>query len=479
MLSTRLFRLALLATLVLVVFPAAAVKAAPRMQIGFYDDPSFRWASRSAVIANLKAASSAHATIIHVLADWSQIAQKRPKNALTGNDPAYNLTDLDALVSAAPHYGLQVYVTISNTPSWANGGKTVNHPPTHLSDLTNVAHMLSARYNGRHGHGIVTRWSIWNEPNLQLFLTPQFNAKGKIVSAAEYAKLYAAGYAGIKAGNPGAQVAIGETSNRGHNHPTEPSSSNSVAPATFAHLVAVANPHLKFDAYAEHPYPTIGAKLGPDQKVAYPNVSLMNLGKFAASLKQWFHRTVPLWLTEWGEQTRPQISFGISYAQQAKDAKEALALAAKVPDVQMFIWFILRDSTGKTWFSGLESASGAKKPSYAAFTSSAKKLTGQTQAVSDKARSFAVHATVPYLSYFDPIGSKVFVEYSLLQPNGRTQVTHGAKRNVPLAANQTVPCTVKLPTKYRLLKGLDYTLQVTVVDKHGNTTKENFTISGS
>ena len=127
----------------------------------------------------------------------------------------------------------------------------------------------------------------------------------------------------------------------------------------------------------------------------------------------------------------------------------------------------------------IETASGAKKPAYAAFASVAKTITGQTQVVSHKAASFTVHATVPYLSYYDPIGSKVFVEYSLLQPNGKTQETHGASRNVSLTASQTVPCTVKLPGKYRMLKGLDYILQVTAVDKHGNTTKENFTISVS
>ena len=112
-------------------------------------------------------------------------------------------------------------ITISGTPKWANGGKTPNYPPTNLSTLTQFAQMLAARYNGLHaGFGAVSRWSVWNEPNLELFLTPQFDGT-KIVSPSIYAKLYLAAYKGIKAGNPLAQVAVGETSNRGRNKPSE------------------------------------------------------------------------------------------------------------------------------------------------------------------------------------------------------------------------------------------------------------------
>src|SRR3954469_15683286 len=111
MLSVRPLRLALLALITLLLVPAAAVKAAPRMPIGFYDDPSFRWADEKVIPANMRAAQSAHASLIHLLADWSQIAPEKPANALNGDDPAYNLSDLDAAVRTAPRYNLQVFVT--------------------------------------------------------------------------------------------------------------------------------------------------------------------------------------------------------------------------------------------------------------------------------------------------------------------------------------------------------------------------------
>ena len=158
MVSVRPLRLALLALLALLLVPAAAVKAAPKMPIGFYDDPSFRWAPEKVIPQNLQAAKQAHASLIHALADWRQIAPDKPKNPLDGDDPAYNLSDLDALVQTAPRYNQQVFITISGCPGWANGGQANNHPPKNLNDLTQFAHMLAARYNGRHiGFGAMTR----------------------------------------------------------------------------------------------------------------------------------------------------------------------------------------------------------------------------------------------------------------------------------------------------------------------------------
>ena len=175
-------------------------------------------------------------------------------------------------------------------------------------------------------------------------------------------------------GNPSAQVAAGETSNRGRNRPTGKVGNDSVAPATFAQLVAKASPHLQFAAWATHPYPTVYA-LGPGQKVAYPNVALSTMTRFGADLQKWFHRRVPIWVTEYGEQTKPEDTFGgISYTKQAADLRKALQLAHQNPYVQMFIWFIFRDSTATTWASGVEKRTGAKKPSYNAFSSEVAKL---------------------------------------------------------------------------------------------------------
>jgi hypothetical protein len=446
------------------------------MPIGFYDDPSFRWAAEGTIPQNLLAAEKAHSSLIHALADWRQIAPERPKNPLDGDDPVYNLSDLDALVRTAPRYNQQVFITISGTPPWANGGKTTNHPPKNLKDLTQFAHMLAARYNGRNiGFGAVTRWAVWNEPNLALFLTPQFGAGGKIVSGATYAKLYMAAYTGIKAGNPRALVAAGETSNRGHNHPTG-GVSDSTAPATFAHAVAVANPRLPFAAWSTHPYPS-EYRLGPNQRVSYPNVALTNMSKLGDSLRQWFHRRVPIWITEWAEQTSPECVLrceggGVSHAQQARDAATALQLAEANPYVEMFVWFIFRDSTSQTWFSGLLSKNGSKKPAYAAFANQAKGIDGQTEMVNPAARSFTVKVDVPFLAYHDFPGTLVGVTYRIFL--GRAVAAIGQPRSV-IAADQTVSFKVK----FKPARRSTYLMTVDVNDRHGQHAKRTIALVSS
>ena len=196
-----------------------------------------------------------NATLVRAVVTWAQVAPERPTNATDPFDPAYRLDDLDELVRGAQQRGLEVLLSVWGTPRWANGGKTPNVMPTRLADLRDFSQALASRYSGRNaGYPFVRFWSVWNESNLQLFLTPQFDARRKIVGPRNYAKLYAAAYAGIKAGNPRALVGIGETSSHGRDRKL-PGTSDTIAPGTFARLVAAANPRLKFDAWAHHPYP--------------------------------------------------------------------------------------------------------------------------------------------------------------------------------------------------------------------------------
>ena len=186
----------------------------------------------------------------------------------------------------------------------------------------------------------------------------------KIVGPANYAKLYKAAYAGIKAGNSLAQVAIGETSARGRDKPIK-GVSDSVAPATFAKLLSQ-QPGLKFDAWAHHPYPT-SPNLPPTQKVRYPNVTLSTLPQFEKDLKTWFKRPCRSGSPSTATRRSRPSRRASRYSQQAAYAKQALTIAKKDPNVQMFIWFTFRDSAGNPWQSGLLQPSGVPKLAYSAF----------------------------------------------------------------------------------------------------------------
>ena len=366
--TLRFVLLAAVAALAATALGTSHANAAARMPIGFFDDQSFRWSSDK--VENLQRAADAGATVIHTQASWPAIAPTKPTTPSDGDDPVYRLADLDDLVTQAGLDGLRVMIDVTGTPKWANGGKSPNHMPKKLSDLTTFTKMLATRYNGRSGHGKVSLYAVWNEPNIELFLTPQFSGN-KIVGPANYAKLYKAAYSGIKAGNKSAKVAIGETSARGRDKPLA-GVSDSIAPGTFARLLSQ-QPGLKFDAWAHHPYPT-SPNLPPLQKVRYPNVTLSTFPQFERDLTKWFHRAVPIWVTEYGHISRPPGTAGVSYKQQATWTKQALTIAKKDPRIQMFIWFTFRDSPTNPWHSGLETSTGAAKPAYAVFRSLARTI---------------------------------------------------------------------------------------------------------
>jgi hypothetical protein len=448
-------RFALLVLIALLAAPAVTAHAAQKMPIGFFDDPSFRWSPTRA--ENLRQASVAGASVIHTTASWAALAPTKPANPANGDDPAYRLSDLDELVFQSGLYGLRVMIDINGTPKWANGGKAPNVMPNRLGDLTAFAKMLATRYNGRQGHGTVSLWSVWNEPNLQLFLTPQFVGK-KIVGPANYAKLYKAAYAGIKAGSPLSKVAIGETSARGRDKPLAGTSA-SIAPGTFAKLLAKV-PGLKFDAWAHHPYPT-SPNLPPTQKVRYPNVTLLTLPPFEKDLKTFFHRSVPVWITEYGHETKPPDPHGVSYATQSKYAAQALNIAKNDPNVQMFIWFVFHDTSGNPWQSGLFGVNGSQKPAYDAFSSVARLIDG-TMFTVKAGTAPRVTMYMPYLGYYAEPGAQVGLTYV---------ITEGSKR---LAIGQPVTTlagdySITFTPDFKVLKGHTYTVTATANEINGHT----------
>jgi hypothetical protein len=428
----RAARFALIAFALLLAVPAASVHAAVRMPIGFFDDSSFRFSPQRD--ANLQRASATGASVIHTTANWATLAPTRPAVPSNGDDPAYKLSDLDELVFKAGLSDLRVMINITGTPKWANGNATPNHMPKNLSDLTTFAKMLATRYSGRTGHGTVGLWSIWNEPNIELFLTPQFSGK-KIVGPANYAKLFKAAYTGIKSANPFAKVAIGETSARGRDKPLAGVSA-SVAPGTFARLLGQVK-GLKFDAWAHHPYPT-SPNLPPLQKVRYPNVTLSTFPQFEKTLKTAFHRTVPIWITEYGHETKPGEPKGVTTAKQAAYAKQALTVAKNDPNVQMFIWFVFRDSAGNPWQSGLEQPSGATKPAYSTFSALAKVTDGQTVVAKGGRAAPSITIYVPYLSYYSATGVSIGVYYTVY--DGTKVVARGTPTSA-LRPDQSVAFT--------------------------------------
>jgi len=305
---------------------------------------------------------------------------------------------------------------------------------------------------------------VWNEPNLQQFLAPQYSGS-KIVSVTNYAKVFKAVYAAIKSANPLAQVAVGETSAQGRDKPLSGKSAT-VAPGTFAKLLSKI-PGVKFDAWAHHPYPT-SPSAKPLELVRYPNVTLSTLPRFEKDLKTWFHRTVPIWITEYGHETKPGEPKGVTPATQAAYAKQALTIVRKDPNVQMFIWFTFRDSPGNPWQSGLEGPSGAHKPAYATFSALAQVIDGTTVTTKPGVAP-KITMYVPYLSFFSPPDTMIGLTYRVY--DGKKLVAVGQPA-APLGADQSV----RFVAQFSPAKGHTYTVTATFNNPSGQSQMRSATV---
>jgi Cellulase (glycosyl hydrolase family 5) len=386
-----------------VVLPATSMPG--RLLVGFQDDASFRWAPDRA--GSLDAARSAGATVIRTIVGWQSTTPSRPADPRDSFDPAYHLDDVDDLVRSAQQRGIELLITIWGTPEWANGGETPNHVPTDPQDLEDFAFALADRYSGKHaGYPAVRLFSAWNEPNLEQFLAPQFDVSGRSVSPGLYATIARSIYDGVKGANPDALVAIGETSPRGHDRPSEGEVQDSHSPARFARLVSEQQPALRFDAWAQHPYPPRSGS-APAQPVRWPRVALGNLELFGESLDVWFRQEgTPIWVTEYGHETVPDPA-GIQLETQARFAEEALALAAGNPRVRVLVWFLLRDRDGEPWQSGLVAADGTPKPAFESFATAAEDLDPRNPVLPGDAD--VVRLPALELAYYVPAGAPVEV----------------------------------------------------------------------
>jgi hypothetical protein len=284
-----------------------------------------------------------------------------------------------------------------------------------MSDLTAFARAVASRYSGRNpGYPYVRFFSVWNEPNLEQFLAPQYDARGRSVSPSLYAGLASAVYDGVKSANPDALVAVGETSAHGRDVPSRDRIQDSHSPARFAHLLAEVRPSVHFDAWAQHPYPPRPA-LAPTAPVRWPTVGLSDLGRFGRALDSWFgHKDVPIWITEYGHETRPADPIGIAPALQARYASVALRLAGASPRVRMFMWFVFHDQRDNPWQSGLIADDGRPKPALAAFSRAARRLDARNPVVADGVRR--VHIPALELAYHVPPGSPIEIQTSGAAP---------------------------------------------------------------
>jgi hypothetical protein len=410
---------------------ASPAIAAPRMWFGVLDDQALRWApDRAYAFTQVKAE---HASVVRTIVDWSQIAQTQPAQPSSPFDPAYNFRDLDDFMIHAQQRGIEVLLTIWGTPAWANGGAGPNVPPERAEQFAAFVRAVADRYSGRHPGLPFARFiSLWNEPNNPRFLsTPD--------PAAAYAALVEVAYPAAKSASPNATVAIGETSSR---H----------APGRFIAQLARIAPYLRFDAWAHHPYPPT-MHSSPAARFAWPGAGLNELGRLGRAIDTAFGRTdVPLWVTEYAESVT-----AVSPARQAADLALAAQIAGSVPQVQMFVWLMLRDHRGTPWQSGI-----VGRPAFQTFRMLAQKFDPRDPLVefSGEERVFSVQLPALELRWHLSAGSRVGIRYFVSQCGRIVRRGTEARR---ISRDGLVPVSMR----FRPQSGERYEVTVEIEDIHG------------
>ena len=216
------------------------------------------------------------------------------------------------------------------------------------------ARAAALRYPG------VRYWQAWNEPNLNIYLTPQWLA-GKPASPAHYRLMLDAFYDAVKAVNPANRVITADGAVR-----ATLDERKRMRPARFdRELFCVsgaecANP-AKLDVLSHHPY-SVG---GPNRKALNADdVSVPDLDKLVKPLRQAERtgrvggaRHHAVWVTELSWDSSPPDPLGVPAQKQARWLEESLYVLWR-GGVDTVIWFLARDqeptpSYGDTYQSGV------------------------------------------------------------------------------------------------------------------------------
>ncbi|MFL5894179.1 MAG: hypothetical protein ACJ76Z_03580 [Thermoleophilaceae bacterium] len=395
-------------------------------------------ATRESTLDEMKALG---ADVVKISIFWRDVAATKPANAEDpASYPGAKWATYDSAISAAAARGLQVFVQVTGpAPDWAAGGKSTpagtNRP--NAAEFGRFAKAVGTRYSGTYtppgggpapggGGGpscppkplpcpappvgqalasiaspapaattsatplpAVHMWSIWNEPNLPVFLLPQRSSTRSHypVSPVLYRKLYLAAHAGLAAsGHGGDQILLGELLPVGKSSHTTRSS---IRPLDFMRELACVDRHyhayrganakargctgykaIPLSGLAYHPYslaggPTTRPPSSDDATIGTLSRVTHVLDRLRARHRLAGPRRIPLWLTEFGVQTDPpDYLFGAPIKRVPTYLGMSERLAFRNSRVYSYSQYpLVDDRTNSGFQSGLRFSNGKAKPS--------------------------------------------------------------------------------------------------------------------
>ncbi|MGI8801768.1 MAG: hypothetical protein ACR2KV_06285 [Solirubrobacteraceae bacterium] len=374
---------------------AGPADAARSLRTGFVA-PEFSSLDASLRTQWLDRASGEAAGLARVDVEWAAVAPVAPARPSDPSSPGYDWTALDGAVRDARARGIEPLLTILRAPRWAEGpGRPASAPPGSWrpdpQKFAQFARAAAGRYSGRYpdplapGQALprVRNWQAWNEPNLAIYLSPQWDrSSGRLQpsSPAVYRAMLNAFYAAVKAVDPTNLVVEAGTAPYGDPEP----GGRRLAPALFLRALLCLGTDLRpapcpdpahFDVLAHHPY----AVAGPTSRALNrDDVAIPDLAKLTRPLAAAVRsgRALPraskrVWITEFSWDSNPPDPQGVPAATHARWLEQSLELLWR-QGADTVVWLNIRDDApvpdyASTYQSGVFLRDGTPKLAATAF----------------------------------------------------------------------------------------------------------------
>jgi hypothetical protein len=370
-------------------FGAAPAEAARGLRLGI-NDSVYETADAGVRHTWLNRTVGARANLVLLGASWASIAPpNRPPgfNPRNPADPAYSWGSLDAAVRDASARGLKVLILVTSAPRWAEGRNrpgfgrappgTWKPSPGKLADF---AHAITLRYSGRFPTlPRVRYWQLWAEPNLSIYLTPQWRHR-RAASPKRYRRMLNAFYGAVKGVSRRDVVITGGTAPYG-----DPAGGDRMRPVRFwrgvlclrgdevrparckhpAHLDVLAHNPINVGRPKRHAFNRNDASTPDLRRIE----RILRKARRTGRVRPRGHK--PFWATEIWWDSKPPDPHGIPERRHARWLEQALYVLWR-QGARTVVWFQVRDQARRpdfasTFQTGLFFRSGEPKLAYRAF----------------------------------------------------------------------------------------------------------------
>jgi hypothetical protein len=398
---TRRWRaLIICALFALLSFGGTAADAATFTR-GFVDDVWFDTPAGAAVTNQWLARTTATgAKLVQIEVDWTGIEPNAPQAGANLTSPSaaqFSFSELDQRVEEITSSGLVPVFLVTDAPRWAqaNGGTATEYSQggykPNAKAFGNLGQALAKRYSGSFADPLrpgtklprVRYMQAWAEANTDFHLAPQWTrVGGRAVNTGPiiYRQMLNAFYAGVKAGDPKALVLTSGFEGYGDAPFTGLQRTH---PVTFMDNLLCLSPSLKrtncaggparFDVLAADPYDSFS----PATHAVSPlDASAPDLGRLRKVVQAGLaagtvlpHKAKPLWVTEFGYDSKPPNPSAVSTATQAKWLQEGFYTFWH-EGASVAMWYLVRDQVPPydvNYFSGVYFRNGRKKPAFTAY----------------------------------------------------------------------------------------------------------------